>query len=235
MRNRSEGSVDAYAAMVGRWLVTRDGFDFLVYYLPDYDFASHAAGPDEAGAALARSDAAVGALIAAAGGIEQFLERYAVILMADHGQTHVERAFRLQDAFADFRLFSRWSADAELAVTASNRAGMVYVLPGSRVEPRELAERLDEEPAAETVLFLEGGEAVLRREREELRFAPAGEGWATSGDEALVADYPDALARAWAALRNPNAGELLVSAARRCRVRRPRPAGTTQAAGATAR
>ena len=28
-----------------------------------------------------------------------------------------------------------------------------------------------------------------------------------------MADYPDALARAWAALRNPNAGELLVSAA----------------------
>jgi hypothetical protein len=25
--------------------VTRDGFDLLVYYLPDYDFASHALGP----------------------------------------------------------------------------------------------------------------------------------------------------------------------------------------------
>jgi len=213
VRNRAEGSVDAYAATVGRWLVTRDGFDCLVFYLPDYDFASHAAGPDSADAALARSDAAIGALMAAAGGVEEFLERYAVVLVADHGQTHVERAVRLQDAFADFRLFSRWSADAELAVTASNRAGMVYVLPGSRAEPRELAERLDREPAAEAVLFLEGGEAVLRREGEELRFAPAGEGWTTSGDEALAADYPDALTRAWAALRNPNAGELLVSAA----------------------
>ena len=39
------GSIDEYAAAVGRWLVTRDGFDFLVYYLPDYDFASHAHGP----------------------------------------------------------------------------------------------------------------------------------------------------------------------------------------------
>ena len=42
---RSTGSIDAYAAYVGRWLVTRDGFDLLVYYLPDYDFASHALGP----------------------------------------------------------------------------------------------------------------------------------------------------------------------------------------------
>ena len=39
------GSIDAYAAAVGRWLVTRDGFDLLVYYLPDYDYASHALGP----------------------------------------------------------------------------------------------------------------------------------------------------------------------------------------------
>ena len=47
-RNRSRGSVDAYAAAVGRWLVTRDGFDFLLFYLSDYDFASHAEGPDAA-------------------------------------------------------------------------------------------------------------------------------------------------------------------------------------------
>ena len=58
VRNRALGSIDAYAAWVGRWLVTRDGFDLLVYYLPDYDYASHAAGPDAAHEALARSDAA---------------------------------------------------------------------------------------------------------------------------------------------------------------------------------
>src|SRR5207248_70997 len=67
---RAQGSIDGYAAAVGRWLVTRDGFDFLVYYLPDYDFASHVHGPDGAYEALARSDAAVGALLDAAGGPE---------------------------------------------------------------------------------------------------------------------------------------------------------------------
>jgi predicted AlkP superfamily pyrophosphatase or phosphodiesterase len=40
---RHVGANDRYAAAVGRWLVTRDGFDLLVYYLPDYDYASHAA------------------------------------------------------------------------------------------------------------------------------------------------------------------------------------------------
>jgi predicted AlkP superfamily pyrophosphatase or phosphodiesterase len=213
VRNRAESSVDAYAAAVGRWLVTRNGFDFLVYYLPDYDFASHAAGPDAADAALARSDDAIGALFAAAGGGDEFLERYDVLLLADHGQTRVERAVRLQDAFAEYRLFNRRSAGAELVVTASNRAGMVYMLRDGEANLRELASRLDDGDIAESVLFREGDDVVLRREREELRFAPGQGGWTTSGDEALVADYPDAYARGWAAMQNPNAGELIVSAA----------------------
>ena len=45
VRSRALGSIDAYAAAVGRWLVTRDAFDLLVFYLPDYDYASHARGP----------------------------------------------------------------------------------------------------------------------------------------------------------------------------------------------
>jgi hypothetical protein len=213
VRNRAESSVDAYAAAVGRWLVTRDGFDFLVYYLPDYDFASHVAGPDSADAALGRSDEAIGVLLTAAGGIDAFLDRYDVLLLADHGQTHVASAVRLQDTYADYRLFNRRRTDAELVVTASNRAGMVYVLPGCDAEPRDLAVRLDAGDVGESALFLEGGAAVLRRDGEELTFARSSDGWETSGDESLVADYPDALVRGWAALHDPNAGDLIVSAA----------------------
>jgi hypothetical protein len=202
IRNRAEGSVDAYAAAVGRWLVTRDGFDFLFYYLPDYDFASHAFGPDLAAEALARSDSAVEALMEAAGGRDEFLERYAVILCADHAQTKIERSARLQDAFAGV---------GDLVVTASNRAGMVYRLPGCLLQTRELAERLDANDSVETALFLEEGEAVARREASELRFWEEDGVWRTSGDSAVL-DYPDALARCWSALRNPNAGDVLVSA-----------------------
>jgi type I phosphodiesterase/nucleotide pyrophosphatase len=198
---RSTGSIDAYAGYVGRWLVTRDGFDLLVYYLPDYDFASHALGPGGSREALARSDAAVGALIEAAGGPEEFLERYAVVVCSDHGQTQVERAVSLEAALA--------GVDG-LLVTGSNRAGMVYRLDGCREEVPELARRLDGSPAADVVLWREGDEAVARRDGEELRFAPADGSWRTSGDLAVL-DQPDALERSWAALANPNAGELLVS------------------------
>jgi predicted AlkP superfamily pyrophosphatase or phosphodiesterase len=192
VRNRPRGTIDAYATAVGRWLVTRDGFDFLAFYLSDYDYASHAQGPDAAHAALARCDDAVGALIAAAGGADEFLERYAVILCSDHGQTTVQDVARLEDVFRD-----------EL-VTASNRAAMVY----TDAEPRTLAPRLDGNPAVDVVLWREGEEAVARRDGEELRFTPAG----ARGDASIL-DHPEGLERAWAALANPNAGELIVSAA----------------------
>jgi predicted AlkP superfamily pyrophosphatase or phosphodiesterase len=148
IRNRALGSIDAYAAAVGRWLVTRDGFDLLVHYLPDYDFASHAAGPDSAHEALARSDAAIAALMDAAGGPDEFLERYAVVVCSDHGQSHVEYAARL-DVGGDL-------------VTASNRAAMVYT-----DEPRRIAELLDAEPSAGIVLFSEDGRVVARRDGDE--------------------------------------------------------------------
>jgi hypothetical protein len=180
VRNRALGSIDAYAAAVGRWLVTRDGFDLLVHYLPDYDFASHASGPDSAHEALARSDSAIAALMDAAGGPDAFLERYAVIVCSDHGQSHVEQTARLDVG--------------DYLVTASNRAAMVYA-----DEPRRVAELLDAEPSAGIVLFSEDGRVVARRDGDE--------------DLALLDEVPDGRVRAAAALANPNAGEVLVSAA----------------------
>ena len=91
------------------------------------------------------------------------------------------------------------SASAQLVVdgarvTASNRAAMVY---GD--DPRALAAALDGEPSVDVALFLEDGEMVARRGGEE--------------DLALLDEHPDGRARAEAALRNPNAGEVIVSAA----------------------
>lgn len=218
VRSRTAGSVDAYAAAVGRWLVTRDGFDFLVYYLPDYDFASHVAGPDGARDALERSDRCVEQLVGAAGGLDAFLDRYALLLCSDHGQTRVDRVARLERRFDDLRLLSpRRPAPAEcdLVVAASNRAGMIYRLPGCRLEARTLAERLDSEPAVDVALFLEDGWAVARRDGEELRFAPHDAGFRIAGEPDVLDDrrYPDGLARAWHGVAGARAGDVVVSAA----------------------
>jgi predicted AlkP superfamily pyrophosphatase or phosphodiesterase len=192
-RSRRAGSVDAYAAGVGRWLVTRDGFDFLAFYLSGFDFASHAGGPDGEAAdrALEQADTAIGALLEAAGGPDEFLERYAVVLLSDHGQTSVEHAAHLEEPFADL--------EGQVVVTASNRAGQVYLLPGARSDAAELARRLDGFPAVDVTLRLEGGDVVARR------------GGADGPVEKL--EHPDVAWRARSALANPNAGELLVSAA----------------------
>jgi Type I phosphodiesterase / nucleotide pyrophosphatase len=203
-RSRSNGSVDAYAAATARWLVTRDGFDLLVYYLSDYDYASHADGPDGARAALRRADDALGELAIAAGGLDELLERYVLVVLADHGQTRVRDTAQLQRRYAEV---------PGALVTASNRAGMVYRLPGCRLDPRELAALVDTEPSVEVALFREDDEAVARRQGEELRFAPEENGgWRTSGDASVLIG-PHALRRSWSALSNPNAGEVLLSAA----------------------
>jgi predicted AlkP superfamily pyrophosphatase or phosphodiesterase len=183
VRNRAGGSVDEYAAAAGRWLVTRDGFDLLVYYLSDLDFASHLHGPDGVREQLLKTDGSVRALVDAAGGIDEFLERYAVLVCSDHGQTHVHQAARLQD-----------HVHAPAIVTASNRAGMIYT-----DEPRVAAASLDAVEAVDATFFLDGGKVVARR----------------AGDEAaaLLDEYPLGRERVEAALRNPNAGEVLVSAA----------------------
>jgi hypothetical protein len=193
VRSRRAGTLDTYAAAVGRWLVTRDGFDFLAYYLSGYDFASHAAGPDgaESVRALEQADAAIGALLDAAGGPDEFLERYAVVLLSDHGQTPVGQVAHLEAPFADLA--------GEVVVAASNRAGQVYLLPRARVDAAELARRLDGFPAVDVTLRLEGGDVVVRRDGAD---GPV---------EKL--EHPDVAWRARSALANPNAGEVLVSAA----------------------
>jgi hypothetical protein len=205
VRSRLDGSIDAYAAAVGRWLVTRDGFDFLVFYLPDYDYAAHASGPDDALTALERSDTCLGALLDAAGGAEEFLDHYAVVVCSDHGQSPVTAGADLESHFPE----------GGLVVAASNRAGMVYRLAADAPEARALAERLDGDAAADVVLFREDGAAVARRSGRELRFRPGAAGWELDGEPWVLdaVEYPNGLERAWCALACPNAGEIIVSAA----------------------
>jgi hypothetical protein len=66
-------------------------------------------------------------------------------------------------------------------------------------DPRVLAAALDNEPSVGVAAFLEDGRVVARRGGDE--------------DLSLLSEHPDGVARIEAALRNPNAGEVLVSAA----------------------
>ena len=172
--------------------------------------------------------------MSAAGGVEPFLERYAVVLCADHGQSPIDRDDDVRDAFADMRLFRGRArtdpGDCDLAVAASNRAGHVYRL-ASRIPLDEIAERLLTRPRSTSPPGARTGTPSCRHAGRELRFAPDGplrdaprrrvdgrgrprDARTRGHDGTLVsATYPNALERLWQILGCVNAGDVVASAA----------------------
>jgi hypothetical protein len=221
-RNFGTG-IDRHAGGVARWLVTRDGFDFLFLYLYETDAAQHRGG--DAMAAVERADSGVALMVDAAGGLDAFLDRYAVVLVADHGQSAVERIADAAAPFDDLRVFRssrRASADrCDVAVAASNRVSMIYRLPAARATVAELAARAAAAPAADVVLRRDGDGYVAARAGGELRFRRGGatvdergNAWTIAGDADLLPeeDYPCALERIEGLLASPRAGDVVVSA-----------------------
>ena len=217
------GSVDRHGGHVGRWLVTRDGFDFLFLYLYETDAAQHRGG-DVMGA-VEQADASLGLLVDAAGGWDQFLERYAVMVVADHSQSTVERAVDAQEPLEGLKLFrsSRHSdpAECDLAVAASNRVAMAYLLPGGRLTASEVGHRYARHPFSDVVMWQEGAWYAVRREGGELRFRRGegfedarGNSWELAGDRDLLdpALYPNALERIEGAVSCATSGDVIVSA-----------------------
>jgi hypothetical protein len=234
------GVRDQHAGCVGQYMVEHDLFDFLLLSLPDNDTHSHKHGPDGQVTSLIAADQQIERLMHAAGGPDAFLEDHAVIVCSDHSQSQVEDEIDLFRAFDGFGVLQpsgvreTKTGTAEIAVCPSSRAAQVYVL--DRDARRRMVPRV-----VRTLLALEGvdlvmhltdhpdGEAAVRSEHGELRFAPRGhvtdlrgETWSVEGDLDVLAlgirdgrvssaRYPDALARVWAALRCRTAGEVIAS------------------------
>jgi hypothetical protein len=233
------GIRDQHTGCVGAYLVENDLFDFMLFSLPDNDAWSHKNGPHAQVTSIAAADRQLERLMHAAGGPDQFLDDYAVIVTSDHSQAAVEERIRLDEAFAEFDVATRSaarSAGAEVALSPAQRAAMVYALDEERrdeIMPRsvEAACGLD---GVDLAMWLDGPErdreAVVRSRRGELRFAPGeqvvderGGTWDIDGDLAalraevqdgrfLCSEYPNALERVWSALNCPNSGDILLSA-----------------------
>ena len=235
------GVRDQHAGCVGAHLVEHDLFDFLLLSLPDNDTYSHRNGPDGQLTSIAAADAEIQRVMDAAGGTDAFLDEHAVIVCSDHAQSPVADDIDLFRAFDGFEIMPpagrRGLRDrpADVAVCPSSRSAQVYVLAEER--RREVARRVER-----TLLALDGveltmrmtthpdGEAAVRGDAGELRFAPRGDledahgqRWSVEGDldvlDLDVSDgrvrsetYPDALGRVWSALRSPTTGEVLASA-----------------------
>ena len=237
------GVRDRHAACVAEHLLAEELCDFLLLSLPDNDWHSHRGGPQAQVRSLAAADARLAAVMAAAGGIERFLERYALIVMGDHAQTEVLRTIDLFKAFDSHRP-RRPGRPGEgrerLAICPSQRAAMLYALPGPPAGGtlRALAARALALEGVELACHLDAGdsgdepEAVIVGARSgPLRIRPGerwvdarGAGWEIAGDQRALAlelsggrvrspQHPDALGRIWAALECERAGDVLLSAA----------------------
>jgi hypothetical protein len=204
VRDRHSGCVSAY-------MVERDLFDFLLLSLPDNDWYSHKNGPEAQLQSLAQADLQLARVMNAGGGIDEFLEQYAVIAMADHSQAAVTGTIDLQDALAELGVLgpgrsqesSRYWNEPRIAVCPSQRAAMVYALHESERDGMRAS-------VAARALAMEGVDLVMWLERDahdapreaviaspahgELRFAPGGSlqdprgvSWSLEGALAAIA------------------------------------------------
>ncbi len=231
------GSRDGYSACCAAELERAGAYDFLLLSLPDNDNYSHRFGPEASVESIAKADRCFAKLVEAGGGMDEFLAEHAVILLADHAQTPVDRGLPLADVLAREWTVLAPSDDkpelAQLAVSPTGRAAHVYLLPGEgeRADASQVAERLTETEGVDLTCWLEDGAAVVRRGEARLSFRPGnqvndrrGRGWDLSGDLATLAatahegevgsdEYPDPFSRVFAAVTAPNAGDFVVSLA----------------------
>ncbi len=230
------GARDQHTGCVGAYMVEHDLFDFMLFSLPDNDSHSHKNGPPAQVDSIAVADAQLARLFDAGGGADAFLDDHAVIVVADHSHAAVEARIDLGGAFAEWEVLppsAPRETDAEVALCPAQRSAEIYVLDEER--RGELIVRAASEALAlegvDLVMHLNGEEGVIRSERGELRFRPGGEladprgeAWSLEGEPATLGgrvrdgvietpDYPDALARAFSALRCPTGGDVLLSAA----------------------
>jgi Type I phosphodiesterase / nucleotide pyrophosphatase len=164
------GARDAYSACCAAELARNGGYDFLLFSLPDNDNYCHRHGPGASVESIARADTCFGQLVDAAGGLDRFLDDHAVILLADHAHTPVDRGLPLADLLAREWTVVAPSEDrperAQLAVSPTSRAAHIYLLPGEgpRAEHGEVGRRLAETEGIDLVCWLEDDDGhPLRR------------------------------------------------------------------------
>ncbi|HEV2858793.1 MAG TPA: alkaline phosphatase family protein [Solirubrobacterales bacterium] len=177
------GNRDGYAACCAAELMKEDLYDFLLLSLPDNDHYSHEHGPEASVESIAKADSSFATYAEEAGGLDEFLEEHAVILLADHSQTDVHRGLPLAEL-----LGAEWSVlqpseerpeRSQLAVSPTGRAAHIYLLPGEgeRAAPAEVAARLGVIEGVDLVCRLESADGVILV-RESPGMPPAGGEWA---------------------------------------------------------
>lgn len=126
------GRRDQYSACCAAELISRNRFDFMLLSFPDNDNYSHRHGPEASVTSIERADLCMADVVRAAGGLDGFLADHALILLADHAHTDVEKPLEIIEGMARKFDVLRASEDhpetAQLAVSPTSRAAHIYIL-----------------------------------------------------------------------------------------------------------
>src|SRR3982074_2316102 len=157
------GARDDHAGCVGAFLIEHDLCNFLLLSLPDNDTHSHRAGPEGQVDSLALADQQLARVVDAGGGLDAFLEEYALIVMADHSHSDISARISLQAGFGDLRVLGPNDPkpeEAQVALCPGWRSALVYTLDRERPERVVRA-------AERAARRIPGVDPVMRRARAE--------------------------------------------------------------------
>src|SRR4051812_49592106 len=119
------------------------------------------------------------------------------MVVADHSKGGGGGAAAAHEPLEGLKLFrsSRHSdpAECDLAVAASNRVAMAYLLPGGRLTASEVGHRYARHPFSDVVMWQEGAWYAVRRDGGELRFRRGRRFQDARGDSWEPAGGPDPL------------------------------------------
>lgn len=184
--------------------------DFTLAYFPDNDYESHEKGPEEAVTVLESFDSTLGRLIDVCGGLDQFLDEYAVVITGDHSQSQLDDKdpdIRLDEELADFSIAKTgepWTDGDEIMICPNMRAAQIYVRDDDNTVRERVVARLLENDRVDQVLIASdssspenGSHLVKTRDRGELLFRRSnesqamavdhyGNNWSWEGDLAAV-------------------------------------------------
>ncbi len=231
---RSVGINDEYAAEVGARLVAEKVAPFNLVYFFHGDKVAHHEGIAAQRRHVAKLDGFVAKIIAAAGGVDEFLRDNAVIAVSDHGHAPLlpKRRFvsvaRVKGYKVSLGSRAGFSTGADIVAVPNGRAALLYLKDASKSS--DVAERLSGRVGVDLSAWMEDGWVVVRRVGREMRFKPGagatdryGDSWELDGDsralgvevsdgEVHFGDYPDALSRLWGCLRSSRSGDVVLSA-----------------------
>ncbi|MGI8650688.1 MAG: alkaline phosphatase family protein [Rubrobacter sp.] len=233
--HRSAGINDDYAVEVGVKLISQRTAPFTLLYFFRGDQMAHHEGLAAQRKYLAKLDGFFGRIAAAAGGIDVFLEDYAVLAVSDHGHAPLlaKRRYvslsRLKGRSVSFGAKASFGGGTDTVVVPNGRAASYYLRDPS--DSRAVAQSLAGHRGIDFAAWREDGWVFVRKRGREMRFRKSeaglsdgyGGAWEiegeagilgveTSGDHIEYGDYPDALNRLWECGISGRAGDVIASA-----------------------